>query len=152
MLLRERDPRSTWKRRLAAVFDARVRGPVFEEQARTWVRRFAEPDALGGEPDHVGPSTVTIEGTEHQLDVVVAADDGGVEPGRRSVLAIGEAKSGETVAMSDLRHLERARGALGPGAASVRLLLFAPSFTVELERLAATRADVQLVGHGRLYG
>ena len=151
-LLRERDPRATWERRLAAVFDTHVRGPVFEEQARMWVRRFAPPEALGGEPDHVGPSTVTIDGAEHQLDVVVAADDGGVEPGRRSVLAIGEAKSGATVGVNQLRHLERARGALGPGAASARLLLFAPTFTAELERLAATRADVELVDHGRLYG
>jgi len=63
-----------------------------------------------------------------------------------------EVMSGTTVGVSHLRNLERARGALGPGAASARLLLLAPSFTTELERLAATRADVELVDHGRLHG
>lgn len=149
--LRERDPRSTWERRLAAVFDARVRGPVFEELARTWVRRFAAADSLGGEPDHVGPSVVTIDGVEHQLDVVVAAEGGAAEPASRPVLAIGEAQSGETVGVGHLRHLERARAALGSNAASAKLLLFAPGFTAELEDIAQARADVELVGLERLY-
>jgi AAA+ ATPase superfamily predicted ATPase len=149
--LRERDPRATWERRLAPVFDSRVRGPVFEEQARTWVRRFAAPGTIGGEADHVGPSAVTIDGIEHQLDVVAAADGGGVEPSERTVLAVGEAKSGEAVGAGHLRRLERARSALGPKAASARLLLFAPAFTADLERVAAGRSDVELVGFERLY-
>ena len=149
--LRERNPRATWDRRLAAVFDARVRGPVFEEQARTWVRRFAAPETLGGDPDYVGPSAAIIDGVEHQLDVLVAADRGVAEPANRRVLAIGEAKSGETVGAGHLHHLEQARSALGPNAASARLLFFAPAFTADLERLASTRADIELVGLERLY-
>ncbi len=149
--LRERDPRVAWERRLSAIFDARVRGPVFEEQARTWVRRFAAPATLGGDADHVGPSAVTIDGTEHQLDVVVAADAGVAQPADRPVLAIGEAKAGETASEAHLRHLERARAALGPTAAGARLLLFAPRFTPALERVAASRGDVELVGLERLY-
>jgi hypothetical protein len=47
-LLRERDPRGVWEQRLLLTFDARVRGPVFEGQARVWVRRFADPATLGG--------------------------------------------------------------------------------------------------------
>ncbi|MEP6762652.1 MAG: MarR family winged helix-turn-helix transcriptional regulator [Gemmatimonadaceae bacterium] len=150
--LRERNPRATWDRRLAAVFDARVRGPVFEEQARTWVRRFATPETLGGDPDHVGPSSAIIGGVEHELDVLVAADRGGAEPANRPVLAIGEVKSGETVGAGHLHHLEQARSALGPNAASARLLFFAPAFTADLKRLAAARADIELVGLERLYG
>jgi hypothetical protein len=149
--LRERNPRATWDRRLAAVFDARVRGPAFEEQARTWVRRFATPETLGGDPDYVGPSAAIISGVEHELDVLVAADRGGAEPANRPVLAIGEAKSGETVGAGHLHHLEQARSALGPNAASARLLFFAPAFTADLERLAAARADIELVGLERLY-
>src|SRR5690606_13688935 len=74
--LRARNPGEVWERRLKPIFDSRVRGPVFEEQARTWVRRFADPETLGGEPDHVGPSSAVIDGTEYQMDVIVAADDG----------------------------------------------------------------------------
>lgn len=149
--LRERDPRGTWERRLGAVYDARVRGPVFEEQARTWVRRFAAPETVGGEADHVGPSAVTIDGTEYQLDVVAAVDDGAVAPSERTVLAIGEAKAGETIGMAHLRHLERARATLGPRAMGARLLLFAPAFTDQLQDVAAVRGDVELVGLERLY-
>jgi AAA+ ATPase superfamily predicted ATPase len=149
--LREREPLRTWERRLASVFDARVRGPVFEEQARTWVRRFAAPTTLGGDPDHVGPSSVMIDGVDHQLDVVVASDSGGAAPGDRTVIAIGEAKAGETVGQSHLHRLERARSALGSRASGARLLLFAPEFSDALVRLAAGRADVELVGLERLY-
>jgi hypothetical protein len=149
-LLRDRDLRATWDRILAATFDSRVRGPVFEEQARSWVRRFAAPETVGGEAVHVGPSQVTIEKKEYQLDVVIAGGDSGVEPAHRPVLAIGEAKAGETVGMSHLRHLERARTALGPNASGARLLLFAPQFDDDLRR-AAKRGDTELVDLERLY-
>jgi AAA+ ATPase superfamily predicted ATPase len=150
-LLRDREPRRAWDERLATVFDARVRGPVVEEQARTWVRRFATLDVLGGEPDHVGPSSVVIDGVEHELDVLVAADDDGAEPARRTVRAIGEAKAGETVGAARLRHLEAARAALGTQATDARLLLVAPAFTDELQRVAESRPDVVLVDRARLY-
>lgn len=149
--LRERDIRATWDRRLAATFDSRVRGPVFEEQARTWVRRFAALETLGGEATHIGPSQVTMEKKEYQLDVVVAGDGQGDAPADRPVLAIGEAKAGETVGMSHLRHLERARAALGPNAAGARLLLFAPAFADDLRRAATERGDTELVDLERLY-
>lgn len=149
--LRERDIRATWDRRLAATFDSRVRGPVFEEQARTWVRRFAALETLGGEAAHVGPSQVTMEKKEYQLDVVVAGDGRGDAPADRPVLAIGEAKAGETVGLSHLRHLERARSALGPNAAGARLLLFAPAFADDLRRAATERGDTELVDLERLY-
>jgi uncharacterized protein len=150
-LLRERDPRAAWEQRLSATFDARVRGPVFEEQARVWVRRFADASTLGGSPDHVGPSVATIKGRECQLDVVVATDDGRGVPSERTVLAIGEAKCGETVGRGQLRRLEEARSALGTRAARARLLLFASAFAPDLEADSARRADLELVDLGRLY-
>lgn len=150
-LLRDRDPRAIWKSRLSATFDSQVRGPVFEEQARAWVRRHAAASTLGGEADHVGPSTVLVDGKERQLDIVVAAEDPNTAPAERTVLAIGEAKAGETVGPDRLRTLERARAALGTRAAHARLLLFAPAFTPALSAEAARRSDVELVDLERLY-
>ena len=149
--LRERDVRAAWGGRLAAAFDSRVRGPVFEEQARAWVRRFATHETVGGEPVHVGPSQVTIDRTEYQLDVVVAGGEDDVAPADRPVFAVGEAKAGEIVGLPRLRHLERARAALGPRAAGARLLLFAPDFAPDLRRAAEGRGDTELVDHERLY-
>lgn len=151
-LLRDRDPRGTWNDRLSAVFDSRVRGPVFEEMARDWVRRHASPRTLGVRADFVGPSSVTIEGKDHELDVVVAsAEDPAGPPSERSVRAIGEAKAGETVGTEHLRALENARAALGTRAAQARFLLFAPAFTADLRDEAAGRADLELVDLERLY-
>lgn len=64
---------------------------------------------------------------------------------------IGEAKAGETLGTTRLRHLERARAALGARAAHARLLLFAPAFTAELQATAAHRGDTELVDLDRLY-
>jgi len=150
-LLRERDPREVWEHRLRPTFDARVRGPVFEEQARAWVRRFADPATLGGFPDHAGPSSAIVDGTERQLDVLVASGGEGVPPSERKVQAIGEAKAGETVGTGHLRRLEKARDSLGPRAANARLLLLAPAFHPDLVAAARARADVELVDLDRLY-
>jgi uncharacterized protein len=150
-LLRERKPREVWEQRLLATFDSRVRGPVFEEQARVWVRRFAAPATLGGYPDHAGPSTAVVDGKEYQLDVVVAAGVDGVEPAGRDVHAIGEAKAGEAVGTAHLRRLEKARASLGTRAAHAKLLLFAPAFHPDLVTAASARGDVELVDLDRLY-
>jgi hypothetical protein len=133
-------------------FDAQVRGPVFEEQARSWVQSFADEETLGGPPDHVGPSGVVVDGVEHQIDVAVAsAEVPDAPPSERSVLAIGEAKSGEVVGQGHLRALERARAALGSRAARAKLVLFAPTFAGDLVELAGRRHDVELVDLERLY-
>ncbi len=151
-LLRHRDPRELWTRRLSAIFDARVRGPVFEEQARTWVRRYADEATLGGPPDHVGRSAAAVDGIEHELDVLVAADDGATQPSERTVIAIGEAKAGERVGRRQLHRLERTRASLGTRAAGAKLLLFGCSFEAELVEIADVRNDVEVVDLGRLYG
>lgn len=148
-LLRDRQAGTVWAHRLAASFDSRVRGPVFEEQARLWVRRYACDETLGGPPDYVGPSSIAIDGAEQQLDVVVAVGAGA--PAARSVLAVGEAKAGERIDRGHLVRLERARAALGVQAAGARLLLFGADFSPELRSVAAGRSDTELVDLERLY-
>lgn len=150
-LLRDRDPRSVWSGTLTATFDSRVRGPVFEEQARAWVRRYASAETLGGLPDHVGPSVVASNGNEWQLDVVVAADRAAGAPSERTVLAIGEAKAGETVGHGHLHRLEQARATMGTRAHRARILLFASVFTPGLQAEAARRPDIELIDFDRLY-
>jgi hypothetical protein len=150
-LLRDRNPLDLWKRRLSTTFDSRVRGPVFEEQARTWVRRYTGSDTIGAAPDFVGPSSANIEGKEYEIDVLVAADEGAAEPSARTVIAIGEAKAGETITAGHLRQLERARSSLGPRAAGAKLLLFGAAFGTEVRRAAGNRHDVELVDLPRLY-
>jgi len=151
-LLRDRDPAAIWSQRLAHAFDSRVWGPVFEEQARQWVRRYADEATVGGPPDHIGPSFVTVDGKERQLDVVVAAaGDERTQPVERRITAIGEAKAGDTVEVRHLHALEQARLAFGQRALRAKLLLFAPRFTRDLEAEAGRRDDVELVDLDRLY-
>ena len=147
-LLRDRDPGDSWNTRLREVFNSKVRGPVFEEQARTWVRRFADPSTLSVR-DHVGPSSVNVDGTGRQVDIVVTA--AGDEPSERAITAIGEAKSGEGLTTAHLQRLERIRAALGERATGSKLLLFGPSVDGPLQREAESRADVELIDLERLY-
>jgi hypothetical protein len=133
-------------------FESQVVGPCFEQTARYWATHLAEPEALGGPPDHVGPTTLRMaDGSERQLDVVVASGDAAVASERR-VLAIGEAKAGETLTVGHLKRLEEARTALGARAGDAKLLLFGAAFARPLLAAAAKRADVELVGLERLYG
>jgi len=93
-----------------------------------------------------------MDGIERQLDVVVAASDPGAPaPSERRVLAMGEAKAGETMGTDRLRALERVRGALGVRASGAKLLLFAPAFSSSLLAEASGRPDVELVDLDRLY-
>lgn len=148
---RDRDALTLWHQRFAQVFDARVRGPVFEQQARTWVSRFADAETLGGEPDYSGPSSATFDGREYQLDVVVARGADGAAPSEREIIALGEAKSGETIELRHVRKLEAARASFGPRAAGARLLFFGSNFSDDFRSAAATRHDVVQVDLERLY-
>jgi hypothetical protein len=112
----------------------------------------ADYEELGGAPDHVGPTTLTLpDGSERQLDVVVARADAEAAS-ERSVMAIGEAKVGEVLSTAHLERLEEARGALGARGEGASLLLIGRRFSRGLERLSAERGDVGLVGLERLYG
>ena len=146
--LRGRDPQALWHERLSEVFDAQVRGPVFEQQARSFVERFASQDTVPGERVHVGPSRVAGDG-EHQLDLVVADDH--PDPATRRVTALGEAKAGETLGRRHLDRLTDARSRLGPRAQQARLLLIGSSFDPTLDDQARRRGDVELIDLERLY-
>lgn len=146
--LRSRDPEALWHERLAEVFDAQVRGPVFEQQARTFVERFASEDTVPGERAHVGPSRLAGDG-ERQLDLVVA--DGDLDPATRAVTALGEAKAGETIGRRHLDRLTDARSRLGPRAEQAQLLLIGSSFDPALGDEARRRDDVELIDLERLY-
>jgi hypothetical protein len=146
--LRERDLRAVWSNRLEAVFSSRVRGPVFEEMARRWVANFASEVSIPIR-DHVGPSFVSINGVDHQLNVLVAGT--GDAPSDRRIVALGEAKSGEVLTTCHLQRLERARTALGTNASYAKLLLFGERVDERLIQLAAKRDDVELVDLDRLY-
>jgi len=151
-LLRDREPETAWRNRLSQTFNSIVRGPVFEEQVRTWIRRHADPATIGGSPDHVGPTTVVSKGIERQLDVVVATSgDLTTLPSERGILALGEAKAGERQGRDHLRRLEEVRGTLGARASHAKLLLFGPAFTEGLMKLGEERSDVELVDLERLY-
>ncbi|MHB1210308.1 MAG: AAA family ATPase [Acidimicrobiales bacterium] len=147
-LLRDRDPRDSWDSRLKEVFNAQVRGPVFEEQARTWVRRFADSSTLGVR-EYVGPSSVNVDRTVRQVDIIAAAT--GEEPSERVITAIGEAKSGEALTTAHLHRLERIRAALGERATGSKLLLFGASIDSPLRHESEGRGDVELINLERLY-
>jgi AAA+ ATPase superfamily predicted ATPase len=146
--LRARDLRSVWSSRLEAVFNSRVRGPVFEEMARTWTTNFAS-EATMPIRDHVGPSIVSIDGVDHEVDVVVARS--GEAPGDREIVALGEAKSGEEMTTRHLLRLERVRAALGANASHATLFLFGERMNDNLVQRAAERDDVEIVDLDRLY-
>ena len=85
-LLRDRDCRRAWDERRAGIFDAQVRGPVFEEMARAWAQRHAAPATLGGVPDRLGRSSVVIGDKTHELDLVVASPrDPATPPAEREI-------------------------------------------------------------------
>ncbi len=148
-LLRSRDPAAAWRDRLGPVFDAQVRGPVFEQQARTFTERFASRATAPGDRAHVGPSRIVGDGVPRQLDVVVTEDD--PNPASRTVTALGEAKAGEKLTRRHLDRLQDARDRLGDRADGARLLLFGSDFDDALETTAQGRDDIELIGLDRLY-
>ncbi len=147
--LRSRDPRTLWTQRLTEVFDSRVRGPVFEQVARTFVERFASDDTVPGERAHVGPSRLTSQGNEWELDLVVT--DHHADPATRRVTAIGEAKAGERIGRRHLDRLVEARRRLGPRADGARLLLVGSTFDDDLLADSEGRHDLEVVDLERLY-
>lgn len=148
--LRDLDPAATWASRLRHTFDAQVRGPVFEEMARSWVRRHAAPSTVS-DRDHVGPTVVTVGGVTREIDVVAT---GAGELDARQVAAIGEAKAGEPMTVRHVERLQQARAAMGDRALDARLLLFGRRFAAELVAAAADidgPGPVELVDVHRLY-
>lgn len=138
---------------------AQIHGPHFEELCRQWTARFAAEEALGRVPGPVGSTVISDQRgkTRHELDVV--ALEAGEITGRRNarVALIGEAKStSQPRTTTDLARLDYLRGLLdeqGTAAAGAMIVLFSRTgFDAELQRVAAARKDVALVGLPRLYG
>lgn len=137
-----------------STFDSQVAGPAFEQICRTWTEEFADPDeTLGGVPETVAQGVLNdkVGKSQLQLDLVVRNP-------KREVLAIGEAKSGETMGGRHLKRLREAADLLRsqrriPDHAQPRLLLFSGSgFTPELTAQAEQgNGTIQLIGLDRLY-
>jgi DNA-binding transcriptional ArsR family regulator len=136
-------------------FSTHVRGPHFDELAREWTRRWAEPTTIGGVAETVDPAVINDRAgwTKHQVDVVAV----GLEPsGASRLLAIGEAKHSRWArTRSDLARLDSIRSMLTGArqeAADAKLLLFsAGGFDRRLEAAASERPDVEPVDLERLY-
>lgn len=146
--------RSVWDS-VQDTVEGKIYGPHFEDLAREWTLKHASDETCGGPPTRVRPATIACKEHRqgHELDVVVLSDPP-YETSR--VLAVGEAKaSAHPIGVQALERLEHLRD-LVPGdkaVAEVKLLLFARGgFTLELRRLAASRADVELIDLARLYG
>ncbi len=110
---------------------------------------FASDHTVPGERAHVGPSRLTSQGNEWELDVVVADDH--PDPATRRITAIGEAKAGERIGRRHLDRLVEARHQLGPRADGSRLLLVGSTFDEDLLVEVAGRPDVEIVDLERLY-
>ncbi|HEU5127578.1 MAG TPA: ATP-binding protein [Glycomyces sp.] len=137
-------------------FDSKILGPHFEQLCRDWALYHADPGLLGGLPTAVGSGVVNDPSakTAHEVDVaVVDAADGG----KPRLLAIGEAKWQDVMGRAHLERLERIRSLLRASgkfdAADTRLMcLSGAGFNERLDRLAADRDDIRLIGLPELYG
>ncbi len=142
-----------WSRNAHTV-ESKIYGPHFEDLARQWCLRHADPATLGGAPSHALPTEIGCREHRqgHELDLVVWH----ARPGRTdTITAIGEAKATTApVGIAEVHRLEHIRDLLPADAldAPPQLLLFGLSgFTAEVTRAAAARADLELVDLPRLY-
>lgn len=135
---------------LGPTFHSNVVGPVFESMARHWLMHYADLSAVVDGPTHIGSTVVSAAGAEHEIDLVVARDDGST-PGERSVAVLGEVKSGEELDFQHLDRLEAARASIGSRAADASLCLVGRRFAKALVKSAARRSDVEIVDLDRLY-
>lgn len=134
-------------------WSAGVLGPHLELLARTWARRFAAAETLGGPPGLVGRADVPDAAgrVTRELDLVVLRP--GSRPGTDAqVQAIGEVKLQADVDAA--AHLDRCVELLqqrGHGRPD-RMLIIAESFSPAVVELARRRADLSLVSLADLYG
>jgi uncharacterized protein len=145
------DTSELWQE-LLPTYRSLVLGPSFEAMARDWTLHLASPQTIGGAPDHVGATVLRVpDGVEQELDIVVAADDGGDNPEKRTVRALGEAKVSETLTLQHVRRLETARATLGARASNAKLLLFGSAFDAPVRAASGHRSDLELIDLERLY-
>ncbi|WP_206443273.1 ATP-binding protein [Candidatus Protofrankia californiensis] len=150
-----RDATRLWQRSQRR-FVGNVMGPHFEHICRYWTRHLASAEHFGDYPNRVGAGTVNdpANRASHELDVVAfGLDDDNHAP----LIAIGEAKWGETMGVGHLDRLHRIRALLvaqgRPGAETVKLACYSGAgFSAELQELAGADNSIVLVGLKDLYG
>ena len=143
-----------------ATFATQILGPHFEHQCRLWVQNCAAEELLHRPVGTVGPATLSDAAGRAQvdLDVVALAPAGSGPQPMPQVVLIGEAKSGGTLrTLADLQRLERARTLVtatgrGDAAGAVLALFSRAGFDEALQRTAAQRRDVALIGLPQLFG
>jgi len=136
-------------------FTGNVLGPHFEHVCRYWTRHFADEHILGDFPHRVCRGTVNdpANKTSHELDVVAFGLD---DDNRQPILAIGEAKWGETMGIGHLNRLRHIRSLLAaqdrPGADTAKLACYsATGFTDELRTEGDKDPAILLVNAATLY-
>jgi hypothetical protein len=149
-----RDATRLWERSQQR-FVGNVLGPRFEQICRHWTRHLAPADLFGDYPNQVGTGTVNDAAakTSHEVDLVAFGLD---DDNRRPLLAIGEAKWGETMGIGHLDRLRRIRALLLAqgryGAATAKLACYSGAgFTDGLTRAAGQDDTIVLIGLEDLY-
>ncbi|MEV5470703.1 ATP-binding protein [Streptomyces griseoincarnatus] len=147
-----------WQRARPA-FQSQILGPHFEEVARAWTRLWAPDEIEGLDFGWTGRTEVPDPSarTKHEVDVLMLAGGESPQQAHRTLQLIGEAKA--TAArrgLKDLERLDHIKALLarqGHHTDDTRLALFSlHGFWPDLEREAARRGDVLLIGLEQLYG
>jgi uncharacterized protein len=149
---------------------SQILGAHMEQLAIDWVLRFASPQTLGGALARVGPTQLGLRRAPSAKPRSITSDTGdagfqigghntqidlaGVEAGPRGdkhPIFVAEVKATDArVGIDQLTRLDHAVERLR--APNCHRLLFSRSgFTTDLERLAASRPEVQLIDLHRLY-
>jgi AAA+ ATPase superfamily predicted ATPase len=149
-----RDATRLWQRSRRR-FVGNVLGPHFEQICRHWTRHMAPPDLFGDYPNRVGGGTVNDAANRiaHEVDIVAF---GLTDDDRRPLIALGEAKWGDTMGLGHLDRLRRVRTLLAAqgrlGAETARLACFSGAgFTDDLVAAAAADETIVLVTLADLY-
>jgi AAA+ ATPase superfamily predicted ATPase len=141
-----------------SIVSSRILGPHFEDLAREWTQRFAEPDTLGGPVSVVGSAVLNDPAgrARHEIDVVALAAGETMHGRTVRVQVLGEAKAtNRPRGEADLARMERIRDLLaqrGHDVSATRLLVFSRTgFEPSLVAAARIRPGVQLIDLERLY-
>ncbi|MEV0615293.1 DUF234 domain-containing protein [Nonomuraea sp. NPDC050404] len=130
-------------------FRSAVAGPVFEHMCRTWAHSMAADETLGGMAVQVLSGVVHDPSSRanHEVDLVSMDADG-------NILAIGEAKWGDTMGMAHLERMEQIAAVLrAKGREPNAITLFSGAGFMPALRAAADGSGgrIQLVDLERLY-
>ncbi|MET7417666.1 ATP-binding protein [Dactylosporangium sp. NPDC005555] len=135
-------------------FLTQVAGPHFEALCRAFALESGA-EVFGEQPGEIGPGTVSDPASRSQIEVDVVALAPQESSTARRIVALGEAKWGETIGHHHLHRLARARDLLalkGFDTGDTVLALYGGAgFTAELTADAAGDDRIALVGLDRLY-